>query len=285
MSSLETMGTPPFSQTFLGAVTATIVATIIGGIVMLYLNPVVSSRLAVAPPASSETVQGGALTREPPGSKVSAPSSSATESPSRQVATLGPAETKPVISAGEGVAAATVETTTNLYGARWALRQDEIQNDSDGQWASEATASSSYNNGFPGGAPDRLKGTAGWSAWQATGVPNVEEYRDSGKAWTPATPDSGVEWLDLKYDKAVHASEVRIRESLGSGAVIKVELFDEAGTPHLTWSGNDPTRGLNYLIIKFKPTEYRSNRCKVTLATNVIPGWNEIDAVQLVGKP
>ncbi|MGZ6987451.1 MAG: hypothetical protein ACXVH0_00665 [Thermoanaerobaculia bacterium] len=27
-----------------------------------------------------------------------------------------------------------------------------------------------------------------------------------------------------------------------------------------------------------------TDRVKVTLATNVIPGWNEIDAVQLVGK-
>jgi hypothetical protein len=26
------------------------------------------------------------------------------------------------------------------------------------------------------------------------------------------------------------------------------------------------------------------SRVKVTLATNTIPGWNEIDAVQLVGK-
>jgi hypothetical protein len=83
----------------------------------------------------------------------------------------------------------------------------------------------------------------------------------------------------------VHASEVRVRESMGSGAVIKVELFDEAGAAHTIWQGVDPTKDLNYLILQFKPTAYTVNRVKVTLATNVIPGWNEIDAVQLVGKP
>ncbi|HVT61290.1 MAG TPA: hypothetical protein VHR45_23205 [Thermoanaerobaculia bacterium] len=176
-------------------------------------------------------------------------------------------------AAGDGAAA---ETTAKLAAAQWALRQDEIKNDPDGQWAVEASASSSYNN---------AKGNDNWSAMQATGAPNVERYADDGRAWAPSTPDGGIEWLDLKYVKPVHASEVRVRESAGSGAVIKLELFDQAGTPHLIWSGNDPTTELNYLIIKFKPTDYLADRVKVTLATNVIPGWNEIDAVQLVGKP
>ena len=77
---------------------------------------------------------------------------------------------------------------------------------------------------------------------------------------------------------------MRIRESFGSGAVIKVELFDEQGAAHAVWAGNDPTTNLNYLLVKFEKSAYRTNRVKVTLATNVIPGWNEIDAAQLVGK-
>ncbi|HEX7680273.1 MAG TPA: hypothetical protein VF713_19230 [Thermoanaerobaculia bacterium] len=36
--------------------------------------------------------------------------------------------------------------------------------------------------------------------------------------------------------------------------------------------------------VKFDKTTYKTDRVKVTLATNVVPGWNEIDAVQLVGK-
>ena len=173
---------------------------------------------------------------------------------------------------GESVA----DTTAKLAAAEWALKQDEIKHDPDGQWAAEATASSSYND---------AQGDAGWSAKQATGAPDVDRYSDDQHAWAPKTPDGGIEWLNLKFAQPVHASEVRVRESEGSGAVIKVELFDEAGAAHTIWQGVDPTKELNYLILKFKPTDYKVNRVKVTLATNVIPGWNEIDAVQLVGKP
>jgi hypothetical protein len=166
------------------------------------------------------------------------------------------------------------DTTAKLAGAAWALKQDEIKNDPNGQWAIQATASSTYND---------AKGEENWSANQATGAPNVEKYGDDGKAWASKTPDAGIEWLDLKYPKPVHATAVRVRESCGSGAVIKVELFDEQGAAHTVWAGNDPTTDLNYLMVDFPKTAYKADRVKVTLATNVIPGWNEIDAVQLVG--
>jgi hypothetical protein len=82
----------------------------------------------------------------------------------------------------------------------------------------------------------------------------------------------------------VHAEEVRIRESGGSGSVIKVEVFDEQGAAHTVWAGNDPTTALNYLILKTPKTVFKTDRVKVTLAANVVSGWNEIDAVQLVGS-
>ena len=52
----------------------------------------------------------------------------------------------------------------------------------------------------------------------------------------------------------VHAEEVRIRESGGSGSVIKVEVFDEQGAAHTVWAGNDPPTELNYLILKTPKT-------------------------------
>ena len=65
--------------------------------------------------------------------------------------------------------------------------------------------------------------------------------------------------------------------------VIKIELFDDKGTAHTAWAGNDPTTDLNCLVVKLPKTTYKTARVKVTLASNVVPGWNEIDAVQLVG--
>jgi hypothetical protein len=121
-----------------------------------------------------------------------------------------------------------------MAAAEWALKQDEIKTDPNGQWAIQATASSTYND---------AQGTAGWSANQATGAPNVDKYGDDGAAWTSKTPDGGIEWLDLKYPRPVHATEVRVRESCGSGAVIKIEVYDEQGEP--TPSGKATIRRRN----------------------------------------
>jgi len=171
-------------------------------------------------------------------------------------------------------AGSSADTTAKLAAADWAIKQDEIKKDPNGQWAIQATASSSYND---------AKDAEAWSANQATGAPNVDKFGDDGAAWTSKTPDGGIEWLDLKYAKPVHATEVRVRESCGSGAVIKVEIYDEMGQAHAVWQGADPTTELNYFMVKFPKTTFKTDRVKITLATNVVPGWNEIDAVQLVG--
>lgn len=192
-------------------------------------------------------------------------------SATKPAASTGAASGAPSTPAGTGASA---ETTSKMAAAEWALKQDEIKKDPSGQWAIQATASSTYND---------AQGTASWSANQATGAPNVDTYGDNGAAWTSKTPDGGIEWLDLKYPRPVHATEVRVRESCGSGAVIKIEVYDEQGEAHAVWQGNDPTTELNYLMVKFPKTAFKTDRVKVTLATNVVPGWNEIDAVQLVG--
>jgi hypothetical protein len=187
-----------------------------------------------------------------------------------------PSATPPPASATPAAADANgADTTAKLAGAAWALKQDEIKNDPKGQWAIEAKASSTYND---------AKGNDSWSANHATGAPDVDKYADDGHAWTSKTPDAGIEWLELKFPRPVFAEEVRVRESYGSGAVIKVEVFDDQGTAHSVWAGNDPTKDLNYLMVKFPKTTFKTERVKITLATNVVPGWNEIDAVQLVGS-
>lgn len=156
----------------------------------------------------------------------------------------------------------------------WALKQDEIKNDPNGLWAVQAKSSTTYND---------AQGKAPYAASQATGSPDIESYGNNGLAWTPKTPDAGIEWLDLQYAKPVHATKVRVRESYGAGAVVKVELFDEQGAPHAVWTGADSTKTLDYLVVEFPKTTFKTGRVKLTLATNVVNGWNEIDAVQLVG--
>jgi hypothetical protein len=164
-------------------------------------------------------------------------------------------------------------TTGTGKDVTWALKQEDIKEDPQGQWASDATASSAWND-----AKDKVR----FAPWQATGEPNVDQEGDNGNAWTAKSPDAGIEWLDLTFPKAVSATGLRIRESNGAGAIVRVELYDDKGKPHALWSGPDPTRGLNYFELTFPKTTYKTNRVKITLATNIIPGFNEIDAVQLL---
>jgi hypothetical protein len=57
---------------------------------------------------------------------------------------------------------------------------------------------------------------------------------------------------------------------------------------HTVWEGPDKTvykeNTIQYLIAKFDKTTYKVKSVKITLATNAVQGWNEIDAVQLVGQ-
>lgn len=209
------------------------------------------------------------------GCKKETPNAMSATSSAPPPASTAPSTTPPPAASTADTSGTSADTTAKLAGAQWALKQDEIKHDPQGQWAIAATASSTYND---------AKNQDSWSANQATGAPNVDHYADDGHAWTTKTQDSGIEWLDLRYPKPVHAEEVRVRESCGSGAVIKVEVVDEQGSPHTVWAGNDPTTDLNYLMVKFPKTAYKTDRVKITLATNVVRGWNEIDAVQLVGS-
>ena len=44
-------------------------------------------------------------------------------------------------------------------------------------------------------------------------------------------------------------------------------------------------RGSSALFnVSFEKTAYKTKTVKITLATNSVSGWNEIDAVQLVGE-
>jgi hypothetical protein len=177
-------------------------------------------------------------------------------------------------SAPAAMAGLTVETTSGMKGADWAMKQDEISKEANGQWAVTASSSSSYSD---------ASGHDDYSPFQATGGPNVETEGDNGNAWTAKNPDAGLEWLDLTYSKPVYVTAVRIRESAGAGAIAKVDLYDQQGQAHTLWTGTDPTTGLNYFVLNLPKTAYKSNHVRVTLATNVISGYNEIDAVQLVG--
>ncbi|HLG56388.1 MAG TPA: hypothetical protein VI485_13715 [Vicinamibacterales bacterium] len=239
-------------------------------------TPATTTTIAAASPSSSAVTPAPAPASGAAANvAASAPDTSAATSAVSPAVTSTPA---PVASAAPPVvataAAESPEALRKKVQIAWALKQDEIKSDPNGAWAVQAKASSAYHD---------AKGTSPYSPSQATGLPNIEGYGNSALAWVPKTPDAGIEWLELQYSKPVHATMVRVRESYGSGAVMKVELFDEQGAPHTVWTGADLTKELDYLVVEFPKTAFKSGRVKLTLATNVVSGSNQIDAVQLVG--
>jgi hypothetical protein len=162
-----------------------------------------------------------------------------------------------------------------------ALDEQKILDDPNGQWAVDANASSTY-------ASDETDKNAGWSPNKMTGKPDVDNYGDNGDAWAPKQSDKGIEWVKLTFPKAVNATDIKIRQSYGPGAIIKVELIDDRGKSHAIWEGVDKTKyepdKIRYFISSFDKTAYKTKTVKITLATNTVQGWNEIDAVQLVGE-
>ena len=162
-----------------------------------------------------------------------------------------------------------------------ALAEDAIVSDARGQWAVAATASSTYGDKEP-------EAKSSYTAHMATGAPNVDKYSDNGNAWATATPDKGIEWLEVVFANPVHATQIRIRQNYAPGAIIKVELVAENGSKYTVWEGVDDQQHAPGTIAgfdrSFARTADKVKNARITLATNAVPGWNEIDAVQLLGE-
>lgn len=139
------------------------------------------------------------------------------------------------------------------------------------QWASGAAASTEF------GKPQ-------WSAAQATGAPNTPQAGDCSTAWASRQPDDDTEWLNLTFDAAVEPTLVRVHETYNAGAITKVEARDASGTWRTIWKGEaaacETPRWFEVAVSKAKWT---TREIKITLDSKAVPGWNEIDAVELVG--
>lgn len=145
----------------------------------------------------------------------------------------------------------------------------------DGQWAVRATASSQYS------APQ-------YAATQATGAPDVKVAGDATEAWCPGAKDDGQATLELEFASVAAATGVRVRQNTGPGAIAKVEAIAADGRVHVWWQGRDPlppaaVRDFAWFVVRVPVTSYAVARIRLTLDLASVAGWNQIDAVQLVG--
>lgn len=153
----------------------------------------------------------------------------------------------------------------------------------DGQMLRELTSVSPFDMPFQ--PLVTVKEPRPWAPEQATGPPDMPREGGGGKAYGPAQPQEGLAWVYLTYDIPMHARQVRIFEVYAPGFVAKVELYDEENkSPHTVWEGFDPTKKSPAVFeVVFPQTEYRVIGVKITLDTQRGWGYNDIDAVQLVG--
>ncbi len=140
------------------------------------------------------------------------------------------------------------------------------------QWATAARASSHY-----GGGND-------WSPDKATGAPDVPACSDNADAWASEGQDT-VEWIELTYATPVHVTLVKIVQTYNPTQIVKVELIDTDGKAHAVYDGKPKKVTCpQTLNISFQKTSYLVNRVKITIDQSALGlGWNEIDAVELVG--
>jgi hypothetical protein len=141
------------------------------------------------------------------------------------------------------------------------------------QWAIAADASSNYDN------PE-------WAAIQATGAPDTGRCGDIQTAWASASSDD-VDWLELEYADPVYATAVNIYQTFNPNQVVKVELLSTLGRA-LTIYQAEPIQvdqPCPYILsITIDKTNTRYNRVRLTVDQSTTGlGWNEIDAVELVG--
>ncbi|MEM7539286.1 MAG: PPC domain-containing protein [Chloroflexota bacterium] len=171
-----------------------------------------------------------------------------------------------------------------------------------GQWAVEAQASSEFSE------------TNG-AAYQATGAPDTPNVGDYPTAWIPATPNAGLETLELTYAYAVVPYEVHIYETFNSGTIIEIQALDTRQNvmqnPTLDrwvtlWAVSDEDEDededvtdsvdANVPISRtvaapkvfqppLKPVSFATKHIRLVIDTSRVKNYNEIDAVELIGRP
>jgi hypothetical protein len=145
------------------------------------------------------------------------------------------------------------------------------------QWEGRRPSEATSNQG-------NLSSKRAWGPEQATGAPDTATAGDFQTAWASLLPDGGPEWLQVEFPKPVVLGEVRIRETFNPGAISKITAFLNNQEEVLLWQGesNAPPAPSDMVV---KPdSRVLSNRIKVYLDTTRVQGWNEIDAVELVGE-
>jgi len=134
----------------------------------------------------------------------------------------------------------------------------------------------------PAQAPTNAAPKRGWGPEQITGPPDTHQAGDVSTAWASREPDGGAEWLWADFEHPVELAQVRIRETFNSGAISKVTAVIN-GQQIVLWEGNAVTGQAPRDFVVNAPSGINAQSVVVHLDTSRVSGWNEVDAIELVG--
>jgi hypothetical protein len=142
-----------------------------------------------------------------------------------------------------------------------------------GQWATEVLGFSSQY------------GETSWSARQVLGACDVAVYGDNAAAWAPSSEQGTQEYITVGFSSPIYATGALIRETYGSGYIIKIEALDTQGQYHVVWEGEDTSQPgtIADFEAQWPQTNYLVRGLKVTLDTDKQKSWEEMDSIQLLG--
>jgi len=127
-----------------------------------------------------------------------------------------------------------------------------------------------------------------WSAQQVIGEPDTPEPGDFYTAWAASDSDAQIETLTLTFEQPVIPIAIEIYESYNPGAVVRIEVLDPNTDEWvIVWEGVSDTVGQEIAVFspKLQPVDFATNQVRLTIDEPSILGWNEIDAVKLIGLP
>jgi hypothetical protein len=119
---------------------------------------------------------------------------------------------------------------------------------------------------------------------QATGAPDSLRDGDQQTAWAPAQADGGEEWLELEYANGCADCAGQRAGSVRARLHYKVVALLDGGAEVPIWQGEPPVNASPSNTMFAAPANIVARRVKVYLDTKRVAGWNEIDAVELVGR-
>jgi hypothetical protein len=174
----------------------------------------------------------------------------------------------PYASLSSGLTSTPVEAMLTQMGPTLALEGlSEVH-----QYAASASADSARTN-------------LDWGAVQAAGPPNTINCGDARTAWATLSPN-GQGVLTLLFPQLVVPTHIYIHQSFNPGFVQHVNVRDLYGKQHTVYTTTPSAIGAcpDTLIVDIPNADFAGNTVIVYLdQTTSAAGWDEIDAVELVG--